>query len=157
MLAELRAWLRARRRALSRLVRRRSSRRSVRFEETASIYEFERQLFGGGGVPGALTRWPSLPLSLIDCVASSDEDAVSLGLGQKLVTTYTSPLAEKQNKDDYACHGFLGPSQRVQLLSEWASRQFINRELSHHVAPVVERTRRERIESAHRCVRAVAI
>jgi len=130
MFEELRTWLRARRRQLFRLIRhRRIERRSVRFEEKASIYEFERQLFGGGGVP--------------------DEDAVSLGLGPKLVTTYSSPLAEKQDKDEYACHGFLGPAERAQLLSEWASRQLINRELSQNVAPVVEQTRRERIESAH--------
>ena len=52
--------------------------RKVRFERDAVVYAFERQLYGGCGVP--------------------DGDSVSLGLGPKLVTSYNVPLEEKSDK-----------------------------------------------------------
>ena len=102
--------------------------RAVRFQSKAVVFEFERQLFGGGGVP--------------------DADAVSLGLGPRLICSYESPLGEKQDKDEYACTGFLDTSERTQLLREWSSQPLLKRQLTQHVAPIVERTRRERSESA---------
>ena len=103
------------------------SSRRVRFQPEASVYEFERQLAGGGGVP--------------------DGDAVALGLGPKCVNTYLSPLAEKQDKNEYAFSGYLDVQQRAQLLSEWAVRSSIKEELDR-VRPEFERLQRAREETA---------
>jgi hypothetical protein len=47
--------------------------RTVRFQPSAAVYEFERQLLGGGGVP--------------------DGDTVALGLGPRCVRRWKSRLA----------------------------------------------------------------
>jgi hypothetical protein len=72
--------------------------RRVRFQPHATVLEFERELFGGGGVP--------------------DGDNVSLGLSPKLVDKYSVDLAEKQDKDTYAASGHLDPSVKAELLSQ---------------------------------------
>lgn len=72
--------------------------RRVRFQPHATVLEFEREFFGGGGVP--------------------DGDNVSLGLSPKLVDTYSIDLAEKQDKDQYAANGYLDPTVKAELLSQ---------------------------------------
>ena len=102
--------------------------RKVRWEKETSVYAFERELFGGGGVP--------------------DEDEVSLGLSPRLVSSYSAPLSGKDSKDEYACTGYLEQAEREQLLSEWSpSEAGLQRQLGQY-APLVEQTRRERVETA---------
>ena len=100
----------------------------VHFKPHVSVLEFERQLFGGGGVP--------------------DADCVSLGLGPRLVTHASATLGDKATKDEYACSGFLEEQRRAELLSEWASKPKLRSQLERVVSPELERTRRERSESA---------
>jgi len=76
--------------------------RRVRFQPKITVLAFERELFGGCGVP--------------------DGDNVSLGLSPKLVDTYSVNLAEKQNKDEYAASGYLCQSVKAELLSQCAPR-----------------------------------
>ena len=102
--------------------------RRVRFQPKATVLEFERELFGGGGVP--------------------DADNVSLGLSPKLVDTYSVALAEKQGKDEYAASGYLELSVKVELLSQWADEPVLQGRLDGDVALQIERTRRERLETA---------
>ena len=83
---------------------------TVPMPSQTSVFEFERQLFGGGGVP--------------------DDDSVSLGLGPRLVGTYEGPLHEKEAKDEYGCTGSLEESARAQLLAEFSSQSAVKRELS---------------------------
>lgn len=101
--------------------------RKVRFQTDAAVYAFERQLFGGGGVP--------------------DQDSVSLGLGPKLVDSYKLPLAEKSDKDEYACSGLLDPDEKTELLSEWSNRVTLTHQLLKNTR-LLEATRRGRMESA---------
>jgi len=90
------------------------------------VLEFERELFGGGGVPEA--------------------DNVSLGLSPKLFGTYSVTLADKHGKDEYAASGYLESSVKAQLLSQWEDEPVLEERLE--VASEIERTRRERQESA---------
>ena len=85
----------------------------VRFHSDTAVFEFDRQLFGGGGIPGS-TPLPVLHISAGCSIHTgqtqvghpfTDADSVSLGLGPRLVNSYTLPLSEKQDKDDYACNG----------------------------------------------------
>jgi len=77
--------------------------RRVRFQPNCTVLEFERELFGGGGVPEA--------------------DNVSLGLSPKLFGTYSVTLADKHGKDEYAASGYLESSVKAQLLSQCAARR----------------------------------
>ena len=118
-------------RLLSRVMSSRSNvqrTRRVSFHGKTSVYEFERQLFGGGGVP--------------------DDDAVSLGLGPRLMNSYEGPLQEKDAKDEYGCTGSLAEEDREKLLAEFSSQKAVKRELDTHITPVVLRTQRERAETA---------
>mmetsp|Transcript_27497 Transcript_27497/g.90445 ORF Transcript_27497/g.90445 Transcript_27497/m.90445 type:complete len:213 (+) Transcript_27497:27-665(+) len=100
--------------------------RRVRFQPNCTVLEFERELFGGGGVPEA--------------------DNVSLGLSPKLFGTYSVTLADKHGKDEYAASGYLESSVKAQLLSQWEDEPVLEERLE--VASEIERTRRERQESA---------
>jgi len=99
----------------------------VRFQPEASVYEFERQLLGGGGVP--------------------DGDAVVLGLGPRCVNTFQSPLSEKEDKDEYAATGYLDKGLRTKLLSEWATKQTIKTQLER-ARTEIERLQKAREETA---------
>lgn len=103
--------------------------RRVSFGSTTTVFEFERKVFGGGGVP--------------------DDDAISLGLGQQLVGSFELPLQEKDAKDEYGCSGCLGESERAQLLAQFASPKAIQKEVDSHIAPLVQKTQRERAETAN--------
>ena len=103
------------------------SSRKVRFQPEAAVFEFERQLLGGGGVP--------------------DGDAVALGLGPRCVNTYASPLVEKENKDEYASSGYLDIAQRTELLNEWSSRPSLKTQLER-ATPEIEKLQRAREETA---------
>lgn len=102
--------------------------RRVSFRSTTAVYEFERQPFGGGGIP--------------------DDDGVSLGLSPRLLNSYAGPLHEKDEKDEYGGSGALAEEQRLQLLAEFSSERKVKRELDSIVAPMILRTRRERQETA---------
>jgi len=99
----------------------------VRFQPEASVYEFERQLLGGGGVP--------------------DGDAVALGLGPRCVNTFQSPLSEKEDKDEYAATGYLDKGIRTKLLQEWATKQTIKSQLER-ARTEIERLHKRREETA---------
>ena len=107
---------------------RREKKRRVSFGSTTTVFEFERKVFGGGGVP--------------------DDDATALGLGPKLMGKSELPLQEKDGKDEYGCSGCLGPRERAELLAQFASPKAIQKEIDSHVSPLVERTQRERAETA---------
>ena len=79
--------------------------RRVSFQPTTAVFEFERQLFGGGGMP--------------------DDDNVSLGLGPRLLGKYEGPLVEKDGKDEYGGTGSLREEERLELLAEFESEQTI--------------------------------
>ncbi len=102
--------------------------RRVRFEPQAAVYEFERQLAGGGGVP--------------------DGDPVALGLGSRCISSYLSPLLDRQNKDEYAMSGYLDPDERTRLLSEWSPRPAIKRSIEKDVGPEISRLQKAREETA---------
>ena len=108
---------------------RKEKKRRVSFGSTATVFEFERRVFGGGGMP--------------------DDDSTALGLGPKLMSTSQLPLQEKDGKDEYGCTGCLGPEERAALLAEFATPTDIEDELRTHVTPLVERTQRERAETAN--------
>lgn len=93
------------------------------------MLEFERELFGGGGVP--------------------DEDNVSLGLSPKLVDTYSVALAEKQGKDEYAAQGYLDPDVKVELLSQWYTEPVMQTLIEGGIAEELEQTRKHREETAN--------
>lgn len=101
--------------------------RKVRFQPEANVFEFERQLLGGGGVP--------------------DGDAVALGLGPRCVNTYASPLVEKEGKDEYASAGYLDIEQRTELLNEWSSRPSLKVQLER-ATPEIVKLQRAREETA---------
>jgi hypothetical protein len=107
---------------------RKEKKRRVSFGTTATVFEFERKVFGGGGMP--------------------DDDSTALGLGPRLVGTSELPLQEKDGKDEYGCSGCLGPQERADLLAQFATPKAIQKELDTHVSPLVERTQRERAETA---------
>ena len=117
---------------VSRLISKRANRakrvRRVSFQSTTAVYEFERQPFGGGGIP--------------------DDDGVSLGLSLRLLNSYEGPLHEKADKDEYGGSGALAEELRLQLLAEFSSERKVKRELDSHVAPMIRRTQRERAETA---------
>lgn len=102
--------------------------RKVRFQPEANVFEFERQLGGGGGVP--------------------ERDAMALGLGPKLVSSYSKPLAEKQGKDEYAATGYLDIHERTRLLSQWEKRRALEVKLQSEVGPELETLQRQRSETA---------
>mmetsp|Transcript_8490 Transcript_8490/g.25010 ORF Transcript_8490/g.25010 Transcript_8490/m.25010 type:complete len:207 (-) Transcript_8490:62-682(-) len=102
--------------------------RKVRFQPEADVFEFDRQLLGGGGVP--------------------EHDAMSLGLGNKLVSSYSLPLAEKQGKDEYAATGYLDLHERTRLLSQWEKRKALQTKLTSEVGPELETLQRLRHETA---------
>jgi len=102
--------------------------RKVRFQASTSVFEFERQLLGGGGVP--------------------DGDTVALGLGPKCVNTSVVPLTDKDDKDEYASTGYLDVSQRTRLLSEWAPSMKASKAQLEKARPEIERLQRAREESA---------
>jgi hypothetical protein len=102
--------------------------RRVSFGSTTTVFEFERKVFGGGGVP--------------------DDDAISLGLGPRLIGSFELPLQEKDAKDEYGCSGCLATEERAELLAQFSSVKAIQREVDSHVAPLVEKTQRERAETA---------
>ena len=102
--------------------------RKVRFQEQANVFEFERQLAGGGGVP--------------------EHDSMALGLGPKLVSAYSLPLAEKQGKDDYASTGYLDIEERTRLLAQWEKKRALEVRLSREVGPELEELQRLRTETA---------
>ena len=101
--------------------------RRVSFRSTITVFEFERKVFGGGGMP--------------------DDDATALGLGPKLMSTSEIPLQEKDGKDAYGSFGYLGERARAKLLAQFASPEVIQKELDSYVSPLLERTRRERAET----------
>lgn len=101
--------------------------RRVRFQPQTAVFEFERQLGGGGGVP--------------------DGDTVALGLGPRCVHTYLSPLNEKQTKDEYAASGYLDAGQRTQLLSQWAAKASVKAALDR-ARPEIEKLQKAREETA---------
>mmetsp|Transcript_16328 Transcript_16328/g.32982 ORF Transcript_16328/g.32982 Transcript_16328/m.32982 type:complete len:178 (-) Transcript_16328:237-770(-) len=113
---------------VSRLMSGRRGKRRVSFGSTATVFEFERMVFGGGGVP--------------------DDDATALGLGPKLENMSEVPLQEKDGKDEYGCSGCLAASERAELLAQFASPKALQKELDAHISPLVERTQRERAETA---------
>jgi len=115
-------------RLMSEKIKRTKRVRRVSFQPTTAVYEFERQPFGGGGIP--------------------DDDGVSLGLSPNLLNSYAGPLHEKDEKDEYGGTGALAEEQRVQLLAEFSSERKVKRELDSYVAPMILRTRRERQETA---------
>ncbi len=104
-----------------------SKKSKVSFDEQASVYEFERQLLGGGGVP--------------------DGDAVALGLGPRCVNTYFSPLSDKEDKEEYASTGYLDAGQRTVLLSQWQPKPAVKAALDK-ARPEIEKLQRSRDECA---------
>lgn len=104
----------------------RSSRR-VRFQPDAAVYEFERQILGGGGVP--------------------DGDGVSLGLGNRCVNTFLSPLSDSEGKDEYASVGYLDIDHRTKLLQEWSTKHTIKQQIERTKCEL-EQLQRERDETA---------
>ena len=104
-----------------------SKKSKVSFHEQTSVFEFERQLLGGGGVP--------------------DGDAVALGLGPRCVTTYFSPLSDKEDKEEYASNGYLNAAQRTKLLSEWQPKPAVKAALDR-ARPEIEKLQRSRDETA---------
>ncbi|KAL1525047.1 hypothetical protein AB1Y20_019920 [Prymnesium parvum] len=100
--------------------------RKVRFVPEASVYEFERKLLGGGGVP--------------------ENDVMSLGLGQ-LVNERSLPLAEKQSKDEYASSGYLDCDERTRLLEQWEERTTLKAKLAGEVGPELQTLQRKRSET----------
>jgi len=102
--------------------------RKVRFQPEADVFEFERQLLGSGGVP--------------------ENDTASLGLGFTLVNSYTLPLAEKGNKDEYAATGYLDLETRIGLLSSWEKPKALQMKMQRQVGPELEELRRKRSETA---------
>lgn len=102
-------------------------RKKVRFQPEANVYEFERQLLGGGGVP--------------------ENDAMSLGLGPKLVSNYSLPLAEKFGKDEYASSGYLAEDERARLLSQWERPKSLEARINRDVGPELTMLRQYRKET----------
>ena len=63
------------------------------------------------------------------------------------VNTYLSPLSEREDKNEYACNGYLDAGQRTKLLSEWQPKSSVQAALDK-ARPEIERLQRSRDETA---------
>ena len=149
--------------------------RRVKFNDQASVFEFERQLLGGGGVPDgdtvALGLGPrcvaasshaaaradaASPFSLSPAsvlrrahahVVTADAPPRACVCARRCVGSYLSPLSEREDKDEYASSGYLPVDQRTKLLSEWQPKPAMKAALDK-ARPEIERLQRSRDETA---------
>ena len=147
-----------------------SQSRRVSFKEQTNVFEFERQLLGGGGVPdgdtvglglgnrcasphafAARERWPALAyfFAAVPHARARLTALVSLHCTccRSCVNSYLSPLSDQEDKDEYASDGYLDEEQRTKLLTEWQSRPAVKAAIEK-ARPEIERLQRSRDETA---------
>ena len=145
--------------------------RRVKFHEQAAVFEFERQLQGGGGVPDGDTvalglgprcaplrraasstvvfaHYSSRLSHLLFPCASLDARSLSFSLSRRCVNNYLSPLSENEDKDEYASSGYLPVAQRTKLLSEWHPKPTAMKAAIEKARPEIEKLQRSRDETA---------
>lgn len=103
--------------------------RAVSFSDAVSVLAFERQLMGGGGVP--------------------EDDSISLGLGDRLVSICTQPLNSSPRTPGqvYCRYGAKTTEERTELLCEWQPAASLQSLLHKQVGPELEELKRLRDQS----------